>query len=46
MIAGKENSNGQLYPDYDGFTIYNDNSDAANVLKTHAKNMAAKNQGK
>lgn len=45
MLAARENSNGQLYPDYDGFTIYNDGSDPSKILTKHAVNMAGKNSG-
>eukprot|EP01100_Stratorugosa_tubuloviscum_P015576 TRINITY_DN903_c0_g1_i10.p1 TRINITY_DN903_c0_g1~~TRINITY_DN903_c0_g1_i10.p1 ORF type:complete len:571 (-),score=233.47 TRINITY_DN903_c0_g1_i10:97-1809(-) len=41
MLAAHQD-NGSLYPDYDGYTVYNDNSDAANQIRKHAANMTSK----
>jgi hypothetical protein len=44
MLAAKMDD-GNNYPDYDRFTIYNDGGDVANYLASHAREMKAKNAG-
>jgi hypothetical protein len=41
MLADRQDD-GSLYPDYDGFTIYNDGSNVTIALENHAERMANK----
>ena len=42
MLASLQDGGG-IYQDYDGYTIYNDASSDASLIKSHAARQTAKN---